>query len=59
MAAPEQTTPTHIGLPEKNAHFRVLKENTSGYVAPVFAGKDQQMEQGNYQTSIEGLVLTW
>jgi hypothetical protein len=46
MSASEQTTPTHIGLPEKNAHFKVLKEATSGYVAPVFAGKEQQMEQG-------------
>ncbi|RPA83364.1 NAD-specific glutamate dehydrogenase [Ascobolus immersus RN42] len=45
MSAPEQTNPTHIGLPEKNAHFKVLKESTSGYVAPVFAGKEQQMEQ--------------
>ena len=37
--------PTHLSVPGASPH-RVLHEEGSGYVAPVFEGKEQQMEQG-------------
>ena len=37
--------PTHLSVPG-SAHHRVLHETGSGYVAPKFEGKEQQMEQG-------------
>ena len=37
--------PTHLDVPGVN-HARVLQETGSGYVAPKFEGKEQQMEEG-------------
>lgn len=37
--------PTHLTVPAPGQH-RVLHEEDSGYVAPKFEGKEQQMEQG-------------
>lgn len=37
--------PTHLTVPGPG-HPRVLQEQGSGYVAPVFEGKEQQMDQG-------------
>ena len=37
--------PTHLSVPGPGQH-RVLPEQGSGYVAPIFEGKEQQMEQG-------------
>jgi glutamate dehydrogenase len=37
--------PTHLNVPGANAHHRVLHEKGSGYVAPKFEGKKEQMEQ--------------
>lgn len=37
--------PTHLSVPGPSQH-RVLPEQGSGYVAPTFDGKDQQMDQG-------------
>lgn len=37
--------PTHLGVPGSSQH-RVLPEQGSGYIAPKFEGKEQQMDQG-------------
>lgn len=38
--------PTHLGLPGSGANSpRILQETGSGYVAPKFEGKEQQMEE--------------
>lgn len=37
--------PTHLSIPGPS-HYRVLREEGPGYVAPRFEGKEQQMEQG-------------
>lgn len=37
--------PTHLGVPGPS-HHRVLHEEGSGYVAPKFEGKEQQMDEG-------------
>ena len=39
--------PTHLSIPGPS-HYRVLREEGSGYVAPRFEGKEQQMEQGTF-----------
>ncbi|KAL8906861.1 MAG: hypothetical protein Q9207_001788 [Kuettlingeria erythrocarpa] len=36
--------PTHLGVPGSSQH-RVLPEQGSGYIAPKFEGKEQQMDQ--------------
>lgn len=36
--------PTHLAVP--GTPHRILEESGSGYVAPKFEGKEQQMEQG-------------
>ena len=40
--------PTHLSVPGSSQH-RVLPEQGSGYVAPKFEGKEQQMDQGERQ----------
>lgn len=37
--------PTHLSVPGSGQH-RMLQEQGSGYVAPKFEGKEQQMDQG-------------
>lgn len=37
--------PTHLSILGKQAQ-RVLKDDASGYVAPVFEGREKQMETG-------------
>lgn len=37
--------PTHLNVAGPNRH-RVLHEEGSGYVAPKFEGREQQMDQG-------------
>lgn len=37
--------PTHLSVP--SASHRVLHEEGPGYVAPIFEGKEQQMDQGS------------
>lgn len=37
--------PTHLSVPGP-AHPRILHEHGTGYVAPVFEGKEKQMEEG-------------
>lgn len=39
--------PTHLSVPGSGQH-RVLPEQGSGYVAPKFEGKEQQMDQGKF-----------
>ncbi len=39
--------PTHLSVPGATQH-RVLHEDGSGYVAPKFDGREQQMEQGEH-----------
>ncbi|KAG9876568.1 hypothetical protein KCV05_g22019, partial [Aureobasidium melanogenum] len=36
--------PTHLSVPGASNHSRVLSEQGSGYEAPKFEGKTQQME---------------
>lgn len=46
--------PTHVSVPGKmngNGQHRVLRSATMGYVAPTFAGKVDQMNQGRPQSS--------
>lgn len=43
--------PTHLGVPGPS-HHRVLHEEGSGYVAPKFEGKEQQMDEGMSITPI-------
>lgn len=43
--------PTHLGVPGPS-HHRVLHEEGSGYVAPKFEGKEQQMDDGMSITHI-------
>lgn len=37
--------PTHLSIQGKQPQ-RVLKDDASGYVAPVFEGREKQMETG-------------
>ena len=37
--------PVHLSLPN-GSHHRVLPDQSPGYVAPKFEGKEKQMEQG-------------
>lgn len=39
--------PTHLSVPGPS-HHRVLHEEGSGYVAPKFEGKEQQMDEGMF-----------
>lgn len=41
--------PTHLSVPGP-AHHRILQEQGTGYVAPVFEGKEKQMEEGSLST---------
>lgn len=43
--------PTHLGVPGPGQH-RVLQEQGSGYVAPIFEGKEQQMDQGKPHSAV-------
>ena len=43
--------PTHLGVPGPGQH-RVLQEQGSGYVAPIFEGKEQQMDQGKPRSAV-------
>lgn len=49
--------PTHLGVPGAS-HHRVLHEEGSGYVAPKFEGKEQQMEEGMFFVHISPTVIT-
>ena len=49
--------PTHLGLPGSGANSpRILQETGSGYVAPKFEGKEQQMEEGEL---LSAMIRTW
>lgn len=45
--------PTHLGVPgaSHGNHSRILHEKGVGYVAPKFDGKEQQMEEGEHETT--------
>ncbi|CAO1597371.1 NAD-dependent glutamate dehydrogenase [Xanthoria calcicola] len=47
--------PTHLGVPGPGQH-RVLQEQGSGYVAPIFEGKEQQMDQVMDQIEEKGFI---
>lgn len=49
--------PTHLGVPGAS-HHRVLHEEGSGYVAPKFEGKEQQMEEGMFLIYIQLTVVS-
>ena len=38
--------PTHLSVPGQAGQHTLVKEEGTGYVAPKFEGKAQQMEQG-------------
>ena len=42
---PPSSQPTHLSVPNGN-HHRILTDQSPGYVAPKFEGKEKQMEQG-------------
>lgn len=44
--------PTHLSIPGPS-HYRVLREEGPGYVAPKFEGKDKQMEDGTFRPAME------
>ncbi|KAL9590098.1 MAG: hypothetical protein Q9203_001079 [Teloschistes exilis] len=47
--------PTHLSVPGSGQH-RVLQEQGSGYVAPKFEGKEQQMDQVMDQIEEKGFI---
>ncbi|KAL8882997.1 MAG: hypothetical protein Q9198_000086 [Flavoplaca austrocitrina] len=47
--------PTHLGVPGSGQH-RILQEQGSGYVAPIFEGKEQQMDQVMDQIEEKGFI---
>jgi glutamate dehydrogenase len=38
--------PTHLSVPNGGSHHRIIHDQSTGYVAPKFEGKERQMEQG-------------
>ncbi|KAL8783751.1 MAG: hypothetical protein Q9213_004432 [Squamulea squamosa] len=47
--------PTHLGVPGPGQH-RLLQEQGTGYVAPVFEGKERQMDQVMDQIEEKGFI---
>ncbi|KAK4994213.1 NAD-dependent glutamate dehydrogenase [Elasticomyces elasticus] len=46
--------PTHLSVP--GSHYRILPEQGSGYVAPKFEGKEQQMEKVMDRVEDKGFI---
>lgn len=42
--------PTHLSIPNGAHSTRVIHDQSTGYVAPKFEGKERQMEQGEWHT---------